>query len=140
MKRISLPAILLLTAFGFSACDSTEERRDDRKPRYGFQGEKPKEETTTQVTQTTTTTTEQEDGESATAEATPPPPPMNTGAQPGGTAEVKPQPVYGTAVPGKPGYISSPRAPYSGFIDVRGLPPGTAIKDPWAPGQMLLVP
>jgi hypothetical protein len=38
---------------------------------------------------------------------------------------------YGTPVPGKTGFVTSPFAPDSGYIDVRGFPPGTAVKDPY---------
>jgi len=38
---------------------------------------------------------------------------------------------YGTRVPGKPGWVKSPYSPDAGFlVDVRGLPPGTKMKDP----------
>jgi hypothetical protein len=42
-------------------------------------------------------------------------------------------------VPGKPGFIFSPYAPSKGYIDVRGFPPGTEIKDPYS-GKSFLVP
>jgi hypothetical protein len=38
---------------------------------------------------------------------------------------------YGTAVPGKPGFVKSPYAPNEGLVDVRGFPPGTEVKDPF---------
>jgi len=36
-----------------------------------------------------------------------------------------------TPVPGKPGFVTSPHSPYAGYVDVRGLPPGTEVKDPY---------
>src|SRR5262249_17142991 len=33
---------------------------------------------------------------------------------------------YGTAVPGKPGLVTSPFAPASGYVEVTGFPRGTA--------------
>jgi len=60
---------------------------------------------------------------------TPPPPPV---------VEKKDYP-YGTAVPNKPGFVTSPHAPYSGYVDVRGFPPGTEVKDPYT-GKIFLVP
>lgn len=38
---------------------------------------------------------------------------------------------YGIPVPNKPGFVTSPYAPRSGFVDVRGFPSGTEVKDPY---------
>ncbi len=46
---------------------------------------------------------------------------------------------YGKPVPGKEGFVTSPYAPDAGFIDVRGFPPDTEIKDPYT-GKIFLVP
>ena len=46
---------------------------------------------------------------------------------------------YGTPVAGKPGFVTSPYAPYAGFVDVRGFPPNTEVKDPFS-GKIFLVP
>jgi general secretion pathway protein D len=45
----------------------------------------------------------------------------------------------GTAVPNKPGFITSPHAPKAGYIDVRGFPSGVEVKCPYT-GEMLIVP
>ena len=37
---------------------------------------------------------------------------------------------YGIPVPNKPGFVTSPYAPNQGYVDVRGFPPGTEVKDP----------
>src|SRR2546426_12090226 len=37
---------------------------------------------------------------------------------------------YGTPVPGKPGLVTSPFASDTGYVDVTGFPPGTAVEDP----------
>lgn len=46
---------------------------------------------------------------------------------------------YGTPVPGKKGFVTSPFAPDSGYIDVRDFPPGTEVKDPYT-GRTFLTP
>jgi hypothetical protein len=46
---------------------------------------------------------------------------------------------YGTPVPGKQGLVTSPFSPDSGYIDVRGFPPGTEVKDPYT-GKIFLTP
>ena len=46
---------------------------------------------------------------------------------------------YGTPVPGKPGFVTSPFAPTSGYVDVRNFPPGTEVRDPFS-GRSFLTP
>ncbi len=46
---------------------------------------------------------------------------------------------YGIPVPNKPGFVTSPYAPKSGFVDVRGFPSGTEVKDPYT-GKVFLTP
>lgn len=46
---------------------------------------------------------------------------------------------YGTPVPGKTGFVTSPFSPESGYIDVRGFAPGTPVKDPYS-GKIFLTP
>jgi len=46
---------------------------------------------------------------------------------------------YGTPVPGKKGFVTSPFAPASGYIDARDFPPGTKVKDPYS-GKIFLTP
>jgi len=48
-------------------------------------------------------------------------------------------PHYGTAVPGKPSLVTSPFAPNSGYVDVTGFAPGTAVEDPYT-GKIFLTP
>jgi hypothetical protein len=46
---------------------------------------------------------------------------------------------YGTPVPGKPGFVTSPFSPNAGYVDVTGFPPGTAVEDPYT-GKIFLTP
>ncbi|HUE41448.1 MAG TPA: hypothetical protein VMO75_05930 [Chthoniobacterales bacterium] len=46
---------------------------------------------------------------------------------------------YGTPVPGRQGFVTSPFSPNSGYIDVRGFAPGTPVKDPYT-GKVFLTP
>ena len=46
---------------------------------------------------------------------------------------------YGTPVPGRPGLVTSPFAPESGYVDVTGSPRGTAVEDPYT-GKIFLTP
>lgn len=46
---------------------------------------------------------------------------------------------YGIPVPNKPGLVTSPYAPKSGYVDVHGFPSGTEVKDPYT-GKIFLTP
>ena len=128
MKRILLPASLAATLALFAACDEGNHR----PPKYkgGFHP-------------TDTTVTEKprpEPGdETEKPEKHEKPSPNEPTVNP-----VPEQPVhvgeipYGKAVPGKPGFVFSPSDQLK-YIDVRGFPPGTEVKDPYS-GKSFLVP
>ena len=147
MKRLSLSGLGLLSIFVLGACETDYDEVEVReRERGGFrppaerrtvvEDEEPRstsrrETSSTEVTETeepvsspSTTTTEVTE---TTAPTTTPPP------APAGNYE------YGKQVPGKPGFVTSPHSPYSGYVDVRGFPPGTEVKDPYT-GKIFLVP
>jgi hypothetical protein len=68
-----------------------------------------------------------------------PPAGHNTKTTTRATASKKGDFPYGTPVPGKKGFVTSPFAPDSGFIDVRDFPPGTPVKDPYT-NKIFLTP
>ena len=46
---------------------------------------------------------------------------------------------YAIPVPNKPGFVTSPFSPNGGYVDVRGFPSGTEVKDPYT-GKIFLTP
>jgi hypothetical protein len=56
-----------------------------------------------------------------------------------GTNQQKTDLLYGTPVPGKPGLVTSPFAPDSGYVDVTGFLPGAEVEDPYT-GKTFLTP
>jgi hypothetical protein len=46
---------------------------------------------------------------------------------------------YGVPVPNKPGFVVSPYSPNAGYVDVRGFPSGTEVKDPYT-GKVFITP
>lgn len=72
---------------------------------------------------------------------TPPPQPTPEPAMtptPTPPPDVKNYPVA-QKVPGKDGFVISPYDGAAGYIDVRGFPPGTEVRDPYT-GKIFLVP
>jgi hypothetical protein len=73
-----------------------------------------------------------------TATATPSQPPVRPASAPS-TKNSKRDIPYAIPVPNKPGFVTSPYAPKAGYVDVRGFPSGTEVKDPYS-GKIFLTP
>ena len=128
MKRISLPAVLALSVALITGCESTGSGRKPPKP-GGWHPPAP--------TQPVNPPDDPAPTEDPAPPDRPPQQPDNP-KPPEPTVKVGDLP-YAKPVPGKPGFVTSPFAPYQGYIDVRGFPPGTEVKDPYS-GKTFLVP
>jgi hypothetical protein len=135
MKRFFFTGLMLATALYLSACAESGSHKKRDRHRYGYDGEQAVE---TQEQPPVTPPPSPEPPQAPSENTPQPPPPVETKPQNAAAPEKKDYP-YGTPVAGKPGFVTSPHAPYAGYVDVRGFPPGTEVKDPYT-GKIFLVP
>jgi hypothetical protein len=134
IKHLLLPAFVGIFALYVTGCESTRSERRSRQRDGGFrppstQTDEPLREPSSEPSTSSRRRDIQDEPPPQTN--TPPPTPQ----EPVKTGDLP----YAKGVAGKPGFVTSPYAPAAGYIDVRGFPPGTEVKDPYS-GKTFLVP
>lgn len=131
MKRFLVPAAFAMTITLFGACVD-EQPRPRKSGKSGFHTPPPTTNPDVPPDQGGPPTTGEGNPKPPTETKAPPPVPETSNVPKGEIPYAKP-------VPGKPGFVFSPYDQYKGYIDVRGFPPGTEVKDPYS-GKSFLVP
>ena len=138
MRAISAVGVAVFASLFVAACggmkDDDLRNKQNRTSKYGGAGTSevpnytPPPAPSSYPTNSPTPTVPVETEETFKPQPTPPP-----------VTEAKKEYPTGTPVPGKTGFVTSPYAPHSGYVDVRGFPQGMEVKDPYT-GKVFLVP
>jgi hypothetical protein len=121
MKSLAYAGLGLIAAFSFTACDPKPKGRREPAPAGPTKPTKP------------------EGPSNPTIDPSAGNPSVSTDPS-GPEPTPRRAPEYGIKIEGKAGYVKSPYDAAGRPIDVRGLPPGTEVEDPYTPGRTLLVP
>ena len=132
MKRFFVPAVSALTIALLGACVDEPPKKPRGKPHS------PPNTSTTSVdpnAQPDPTAPPPTEGTKPPTDTTHPPSPVPESTQP---PVARGEIPYAKPVPGKPGFVFSPYDQFKGYIDVRGFPPGTEVKDPYSQKSFLV--
>jgi len=142
LKGLVLMMSILLIGAGSALAQSGPFENFFRKMRHAFsepQHKSARRSNHKQTDETKTSPTEGSSTPATTGGGGAPPSERNTRTATRATSKKGDDLPYGTPVPGKKGFVTSPFSPNAGYIDVRGFAPGTPAKDPYT-GKIFLTP
>src|SRR5438067_4218354 len=147
MKRLGLKALVLMMSIlligaGSALAESGPFENFFRKMRHAFsepQHKSARRSSHKQTDETKTSSSEGSNTHATTDVGGAPPSERNTRTATRAPSKKGDDLRYGTPVPGKKGFVTSPFSPDTGYIDVRGFAPGTPVKDPYT-GKVFLTP